>query len=248
MKIINAENLKKIFLFALILAIIFGYNDRSEKFILFNWLINFLLIYLICLISSFIHELGHLFSAYLQGCSLNLKLISLKRYHPATSSYFKIPLKLGAIFPLLITIFSNGLFYFPSISTYDVKEEKHLRLGKKFPRLSEWELAKISVAGPLASILLAVIFKFFNFSFISVSPVIINQWIALINILPIPLFDGYKVFIYSRLLFFSSISFIVILSFTLNMLNTAPITALIISIIFALILQFLYMLAPNIKK
>ncbi len=246
MKLLSSENLKKIFLFALILAVVFGYDDGSEKLILFNWIANFLIIYIICLISSFVKELSHIIVAYWQGCSLELKLISLRRYHPSTSSYSKRPIKIGAIIPILITLLSNGLLYFPAVSSYEVKEERHLRLGKKFQRLSEWELAKIAAAGPIASILLAVIFNMFNFSFLSVSPVVISQWIAIINILPIPLLNGYNVFIHSRLLFFFSFVFILLLALSLSIMNS--VLALILSIIFAFILLFVYMLYPNIKK
>ena len=245
MKVLTKDHFKYILLFALILAIVYGYNDRAPKFVFQNWIVNFLFIYVFCLISSFIHETTHILTAYFKGCSLNLKFIQFKRYWISTRSYLNKIVKAGFIFPLIITFISNGLFYFPAISTYEVKEEKHLRLGRKFPRLSEWELAQIAVSGPLASILLAVIFKIFDFSLTQVSPVTINIWIAVLNILPLPLFDGYKVFIYSRLLFTITLIFIIILSFLLNKL--APLTSLGLSIVLALVLFLIYLLYPILK-
>jgi len=246
MKFIKLEHIKKIFLFTLILTIIFAYNDKSETFILSNWIINFLLLYIFCFISSFIHETAHLFAAYLQGCALKLKFIEIRRYWITTKAYLKRPIKLGAIFPLIITLFSNGLLYFPVISTYEVTEEKYLRLGKRYPRVSEWELAKIAASGPLASILLAVLFKLIPLPQTSISPVLINILIAVLNILPLPLFDGYRTFFYSKLLFIFSFIFIVILSIFLQALS--PITALILALVLAIVIFIIYLVYPYIKK
>ncbi|HLD10901.1 MAG TPA: M50 family metallopeptidase [Candidatus Nanoarchaeia archaeon] len=246
MTIVNKDNLKKIFFFALILSVVFGYNDKSETFIFNNWLINFILIYIFSFISIFIHEFGHLFAAYLLGCKLSLRLIGLRRYYLATKSYLKNSFKAGLIMPILVTIFSNGALYLTTISDYNVKEDKHRRIGKKFPRISEWELAKIAVLGPVFSILLAVIFKILNITILSVSPVTMNIWIAVLNILPLPLLDGYKTFIYSKLLFAISILFIFITALLLN--NFGGISAFFYSLSLAVIFFFLYMLYPHIKK
>lgn len=246
MTIVNKDNLKKIFFFALILAVVFGYNDKSKTFIFNDWLINFILIYIFSFISIFVHEFGHLFAAHLLGCKLNLRLIGLRRYYLATKSYLKNSFKAGLILPILVTLFSNGYLYLTTISDYDVKEDKHRRLGKKFPRISEWELAKIAVLAPVFSILLAVIFKILNITFLSVSPVTMNIWIAVLNILPFPLLDGYKTFIYSKLLFVVSILFIFITALLLN--NLGGISAFFYSLALAIILFFLYLLYPHVKK
>lgn len=246
MGIINSGHIKKVLIYSILLSIIFGYNDKSASFVFESWLTNFIIIFIFCFISSFIHELGHILVAYLHGCSITLKFIETKRFGISTKAYFQKGIKIGPIFALLVTIFSNGTLYFPSISDYEVSEIKHKRLGKKFSRLSEWELAKIAASGPLLSILFAVLLKLFPLPQMSISPVTINIVIAIINILPIPLFDGYKTFIYSRTLFIFSFIFIVILAILLQSVN--PILSLVIAVIFSLILLFFILFIPSLKK
>lgn len=68
---------------------------------------------------------------------------------------------------------------------------------------------KISLVGPLTNLLLAIIFFFVSFSAVEIIKVIgnygfiINSWLAIFNLIPVWQFDGKKVYLWNKLIYFS---------------------------------------------
>lgn len=89
-------------------------------------------------------------------------------------------------------------------------------------RVSNARNGKISAAGPivnlvLASVFLAIIFLPVPsyFKFVSYYGLMINSWLALFNMIPFWLFDGYKIFKWSKKVYFA----IVVAAFSFMLLQ-----------------------------
>ncbi len=135
--------------------------------------------------SAFVfHELAHKFVAFRFGCSAFFKANYTLLFLAVFMSFF------GFIFASPGAVVINGF-------------------------LTRKRSALISLAGPLANLFFALLFipffwitpsiAFFGFS--------INSWLALFNLLPIPGFDGFKVFLWNKYYYSLFMILAVIMSF-----------------------------------
>ena len=79
-------------------------------------------------------------------------------------------------------------------------------------RVSKERNGKISAAGPIVNLVLASLFLALLFSplphyfkFLSYYGFLINSWLALFNMVPFWLFDGYKIFKWNKIMYFAII-------------------------------------------
>ena len=124
----------------------------------------------------------------------------------------------GLILAFLLTILTNGYFFFIAVGGFYLHFLKGHRLGYFRYGLNYFTLGLIAFMGPLANILLALLFRYL--SFMSSSPliheaVLINIYFALFSLIPIPPLDGAKIFYASRYLYFFSAGLIIGASFFL---------------------------------
>lgn len=119
------------------------------------------------------------------------------------------------------------------------------RLGRVFTHLTEFEEAKIAVAGPLSNILLAILIKVFEINALK-ELMFVSSIIAIVYMFPFPGLDGIKVFFGSKLLYIFSIIFILTSAFLLNFIN--GIIVLVLCFMISLIILIAYYYTKNISK
>ena len=143
----------------------------------------------------------------------------------------------GLVAGLVITFATSGQFVLAFLGTVMVYHLEGHRLGSFRYGLNYRDLGIISLTGPLAMIVLAVIFKIIALA--SGSPLvdkamIVCMLIACVNMLPLPWIDGGNVFFASRMLWVFSFIGIVAASALLYFLHSifgAVIGAVFIAII-----------------
>lgn len=161
---------------------------------------NFINTSLIVFLSVVAHECGHKLWALHRGYTAQLR-----------------PWKLGILITLFLAFLSNGYLPFLAYSGVYIYHLKLERLGRfrYYTNLSEH--ATISMMGPMANMLLALLFKVL----MPLNPywmhqaMVINLLLALMNMIPIPPFDGADIFYWSTLRFAFSIVFFGTLAFLL---------------------------------
>ncbi|PIO00327.1 site-2 protease family protein [archaeon CG10_big_fil_rev_8_21_14_0_10_43_11] len=207
--------LRDIAISVFVLGLLFSFGVNKETW---NELILYYLGATFVLGVSFVlHELGHKFVAQSYGAHANYTL------------WWS-----GLLISLLVGVASGGrlIFFAPGFVLISSSLASRFGFGQTF--LREEEVGKISVAGPLTNIILLFLFKLFS----PVLPfelwtqmVILNAWLALFNLIPVPPLDGSKVFVWRRDIWFAlatislvslffaiPVSLVVFISFTIAIL------------------------------
>lgn len=207
----------------------FAFNDGRPAFELSAWLSNFVKVLLIVLVGIIIHDFGHDLIAKRNGMQSEYRIWGVKGFgtFPKVIRWFgkEITINsfpLGILIALGLTLFSNGKLFWAAVSSYGLVIEKSTRLGKKFVEVTDYEEAKIAIAGPLAVTSLMLIFKLFNGSGTFDQFVTVYSWMAIFDMLPIPGLDGAKVFFGSVPLYIFSVSFILSAVILAHLLGAIP--------------------------
>ncbi|MEM4153076.1 MAG: hypothetical protein QXK80_03110 [Candidatus Pacearchaeota archaeon] len=197
--------------------------------------INILYSFFICL-SLFVVFIGaQKLTAYFLDCTTRTKLISFRRYwfqplseHGKAILPFEFPAWL--VLPILLA-FVNIKWL--AILNFDA-EPKPTHVRRSWPNITESDIGKIAISGPLAVIALGIITKiisptFTNFSFLCI-------WLAFLSLIPIG--SGFKLLNSSRILWFFSFFFSIALLLLIRISNTFAIVFM--SIIFAVLATLAY--------
>lgn len=238
MKIFENKEVEYYFLTVLILTLVFAFNDKSGVFSVNYWIRNFFLVLIAVGISFLLANYIIKLVAKKYYCISVYELWTTRRvgFYPHQKAKimkkeFAIPL--GIILPLIITLLSNGLGYFPVIGTYKLIEDRVKRTGKIFVRMIGYERAIIYSAIPLTYLGLYFIFLLLtktsgiNFDLF----VNINMWLALFSLLPLPNLIGAEILFGSLPLYFFLVVFVII------SVLLAPIS-IILAVLLAIILAF----------
>ena len=172
-----------------IMAFIAGFNDGRPKFELAPWLTNFFLCAIAVTIAVFVHETAHRVTGLEQGYKTSYK-----------------PFFYGLIAGLILSFMSYGKIIFLAYGGVAINIiEKH-RLGYFRYQLGYFHLGAVSLMGPVANMVVAILFKTIPIlpQPISDKIVFINILFALTNMLPVPVLDGLQVMFASRWLYFLS--------------------------------------------
>ena len=247
MKIFENKEVEYYFITILLLTLVFAFNDKSSVFSINYWIRNFFLILIAVGISFLLANYIHKLIAKRYYCSSIYELWTTRRigfqpHQKAKIGKKEIAIPLGIILPLIITLLTNGLGYFPVIGTYKLIEDRIKRTGKIFIRMIGYERAIIYSAIPLTYLGLYFIFLLLtkvsgiNFDlFIN-----INMWLALFSLLPLPNLIG------AEILFGSLPTYFFLTVFVVISVLLAPIS-IILAILLALVLAFSVVIA-YIKK
>lgn len=251
--------IKDLIISILILGFVFGFDDGKKTFELTPWLLNFIKICLLSTIALLVHHLSQKITAKKFGCQTKHEIWRIKHYWFGAKSHFPITLHfgftkiilnsfpLGIFLPIIITFLSDGQLFFAATAMCLISVNKAHRIGRKYIRLTNYETAKITLAGPLANILLAIILKIFSgFNPIFDQLILINSMLAISNMIPLPHLDGGSIYFGSRPLFAFSFAFIFGCVILLNHLTI--ISTLILSMLIAIILVALYFCFRMIKS
>ncbi len=208
----DQKEIRDIIITVLVIGFIFSFKEWGEEtFDMIVGLQNLFNSIVIVGLAFLVHEAAH------KGFAIG------KGYEAKYRMWFP-----GLMIGLLVTVLSNGELFFLAPGFVMINAISFHRVGHYKPFLTYKDNAIISYVGPLANIVLGLLFKVLgSFPLINESLVmkamIINAWLAVFNILPIPPLDGSKVFFGSRLFYFFGAGFIVaaaILMFVASTLTT----------------------------
>lgn len=147
-------------------------------------------------------------------------------------------LPLGAILSLLTTVFSVGKLFFVAVGRYNLVLEDKGRFGRKNVHISDYDEAKIALAGPLTNVALMLVFQLFNRNGMLDQAVFINGMIAIFHMIPFSTLDGAKIFFGSKLMYMFSLAFVLGNVLLITVLPT--IVVLVLSAVFALVFAAVY--------
>lgn len=214
----------------LVAGFVFSFNDwGTGGFSLVTGFVNFLLVTLLAALAFFVHLSVQRVVALMLGFKAEFKVwwtglvISLV-FAFVTATLFNFSLAI---------ILPGGLFIAMLV--------RH-RLGEFRYGVNYWENGVIAVWGPVASILLAFVFKIllliFPGSWFLHKALLINLVYAVCSILPIPPLDGLNVFFAGRLLYIISFGLIIGVALLIYWANL--LFALLGGLVIGLAIIFLY--------
>ncbi|MEW6063504.1 MAG: hypothetical protein AB1571_04010 [Nanoarchaeota archaeon] len=245
MGIFTKQEIKAILISIIVLAVVFGLNDKRETFEFGAWSINLLGVIVVVSFSLLFREYARKFIARRYGAETEVKLWSIERFWFTKEAKFlfvvgkkqvkKFPV--GVVLPLLISLFSFGRVYVPSTNDVSIKENKNKRVGRKFLHITELETGVIALSGAMASLFLAFVFSVIGKEFFS-QLVTINLWMALFSFVPFGKLDGTKIFFGSRTLYVISLAFTIL--FSVLLFVTSAFSSLIIGVIGGLVIALVY--------
>ena len=237
MQIYNKKEILNLFLGALILGFIF--SARSWGYSTFNLgigLTYFFRMFILSLIVLLVYQTSHKLIAKKYHAHSTFRLWHLQRFWFTKNAKFKKPMPAGIILPLFLSLISNGFLKFVAVGSSEVTSIESKRIAKKFKHLTENDLAKIHLVGPLTILLLSLILiQFPGFNEI----VKIAYTVAVFSMFPFSGLDGGKIFFGSLPLYIFGTGFIVLTAILMQLL--APIWVLILSIITSLSLALIFL-------
>lgn len=232
----SSSDLRALVIAAVVLGILFGYDDQQPTFQLSYWLTNLIIMIVLSFFSLMLYDAAHKIKAKRAGCESSIHLWSMSRFSYAASSHLRGPIKsipLGIIIPLLFLFLTEGVLKVATLTSTSIKTISARRLGKEFRRATELEEAQIACAGPLMSLFIAflakIIIPFFPFM---QQVMAINLYLAFFNMLPLPTLDGTRVFFGSPLMFSFFFTMALLAFFFLR--AVAPLTTFLFALVVAL--------------
>ncbi len=252
--VFTVKEIKALIISVIVMGIALGFNDKQDVFVWGFFLNNMAMMIIMVAIAFVVHQLGHKFVAYLHGFWTEYKVWNLKQLRwwpmhrrwstqrgklfPKTynilGKQFTVPgLPIGIIIAFFVSLLSNGYLFFLAVGKYDLLIERKSRLGKRFVEVTDFEEAKIALAGPLANVALMVLAAFFNNLGTFDNFIMINGFMALFYLLPFSQLDGGKAFYCSRLLYVMTVLLVICMILLVKYISIIPL--LIISGVLALI-------------
>lgn len=237
---LTKEEIKDLLIVSVIAGFVFSFNEwGGGVFELSTGVKNLFKATLIALIIYTVHILAQKLVANKSSCETRFNIISAKEipfYGMIKVPNFLRPI--GPIITLLISFLSRGKLFFIALASFEIVSKRKYRLGHKWSFVKEREEAVIAAAGPISNILMLILFKIMSpisQSFFTKAMFMASS-IAVFHLLPLPKFDGIKIWISSRTLFLLLWVFVpsVIILVYLTGLIAAIVTSLIIAIIVAL--------------
>ncbi|NQU78173.1 hypothetical protein HQ545_00220 [Candidatus Woesearchaeota archaeon] len=184
------ERFEKTGLVLTVLALSFIFSFRAWGVDSFDALLGFknLILNIFFVASAFlVHEIAHRTIATWMG------------YRSQYKSWL-----VGLVIGIVVVFISNGRLFFLATGMLVITHLPAHRLGKFFYELNMKHLGWIAMSGPIANMLFAVLLKIIYASTGIVlfhQAMMINIWIALFDMLPVPPFNGSKTFFGSRYIY-----------------------------------------------
>ena len=239
-RLLNLSDSIAVLKIILLLTLIFGFNDGSEKFVFNNWISNLGLVFLLVGLVILIHVLGLKLAAKYYGTELRIKLWNSHKFKEAKSFSKKLLLIYSTpILNVLVMLVSNGKFYLSNVMSFDVDKEV---LGRKFQYITYFNIALIVFFGLLFNLALMWIFKL---AYIDLG-IKISFFFILFSLIPLSELPGAKIlagsvpfYVFCLVFFLTNI----ILLYAIN-----SFLALLVSLIFSVTLATLFFVFFQYKK
>jgi Zn-dependent protease len=185
----SPAELKALTIGIFVIAFIFSFDDWGvEKFDFFIGLKNFLIAILLAAVTILVNQSAHRITALSTGFKAEYRIWIY-----------------GIIIGLVLTFVTKGKFLALIPGGMVVYHMAGLRLGAFRYGLNYWAQAMVALAGPLANVMLIIIFKimlyFLPGNSLLLAAITMNIWYTIINMLPIPPLDGSHLFFVSRLVY-----------------------------------------------
>jgi hypothetical protein len=242
---IKKTEIKALIISAMILGFVFSFREwGTDKFDLTSGILNWIESLILVLIVLIIHELAHKIVAKTKDASTEYKIWSIKKFFfgkkwkfPQKFFGLKInALSLGIIAPIFISLFSNGKVIFATTETTKISYNSIERTGRKFTHLTEFESAIIALAGPLASMFIALLT---SLSLPGATKFItINYLIALYAMVPLNSLDGAKIFFGSKILYLFSLVFLFLCFIAIKKNYAIWLLLILAAIIFLILMRY----------
>ncbi len=232
----SSADLRTLLIAAVILGILFGYDDQQPTFQFSYWFTNLIIMIMLSFFSLILYDAAHKIKAKRAGCESSIRIWSMSRFSYAASSHLRGPIKsipLGIIIPLLFLFLTEGVLKVATLTSTSIKTMSARRLGREFRRTTEFEEAQIAGAGPLMSLFIAFLAKALIPLFPFMQHVMaINLHLAFFSMLPLPTLDGTRVFFGSPLMFSFFFTMTLLAFFFLRVV--APLTTFFLAAVIAL--------------
>ena len=174
----------------IISTIILGFTLTVTRFSLENFLYAALAVFLVIIINTFAKKVV----SYHLDSEIEVKFWEMQQFGFRKHWKFKRPFAIGAFFPFITTVLSQGYFNWMATLAFDVKPKVYRAARRHglytFSEMTEYHLALIAAAGIFANFLFAIIGYFLNFHEFAR----LNIYFALFNIIPLSELDGNKIF------------------------------------------------------
>src|SRR3989344_3555440 len=241
---LSKEN-KTIIAIIILIAIIFGFNDKKESFTFSAWIINFIFVLFISAISFLVTLLGYYLASKYFHSTTSVAISQLERLGIQESAEIarvgfrnlrlkRTPLRkipLGIIIAVLVTLISNGKIFFTAF--YSLKTESK-RIGYRFKYTSNLEEGLIAFTGLISLFILLFIFNIINLE----KGTQVTTWLIIWQLLPIANLPGGKMLMGSRTLWILAVSFSLFALLLIPVLHVA--LTIFLSVLFALAVTILY--------
>ncbi|MFP4403557.1 MAG: hypothetical protein ACLFPJ_04360 [Candidatus Woesearchaeota archaeon] len=181
------RELKDLFITILIVTFAFAYDDKNEIFVLDYWIFNFIKIFFLVLISFFVYTSFQKMSALSQGFIAEYRAWSV-----------------GLAITFIFTILTQGKLYLLLMGGLVLYHVSILRLGKFRYGENINSRGLIAASGAIGNLVLAT-FSLAMSAQLNIMPelfnllAVINFWLMIYSLLPIPKHDGIHLFFMSRL-------------------------------------------------
>ncbi len=222
---------------AVLLGLVFGFDDGREVFVQSLWIQNFLQQIVFVLLLLLLCAAITRYVARKSGVSVSFQVWKTQRFGWGKSSTLQRGgMYWGIILPLFITLFSAGNAMFSAVINPVFHHTKASRLGHKFAQPKESELATIALAGPLVLALVGVFIASKNSN-----AAIVPFSLAFCMLLPLPRLNGLVAMIGAPARYIFSIV-LVIAMFGLTRI-TSPTQSIFLGLVFAALISSAYYLA-----
>jgi len=152
---------------------------------------DLLLMFAFALVMLFIFIAGQKIAAWYYNCDIKMKWLSFRQYWFRDQYRFKWPFPLWLILPIFLFFITASKLTWSAILDFDL-EAKAGRLQKRWSNIDDVDVAKIVIAGPVASLVFALILKVVGLTSLAIYP----AWLAFLTCIPVGM--GMKIFFGSR--------------------------------------------------
>ncbi|MEM2089548.1 MAG: hypothetical protein QXL88_00425 [Candidatus Pacearchaeota archaeon] len=191
--------------------------------------VTFIIMSLLVFVMFFIFTASQKMVAHSLDCKAKIKLLTFSRYgfKPEETLGFEFPL--WFILPLIFYFITAGKFLWTAILNFEPEALK-TKVRRKFPELTEEDIAKIAVSGPLALLIFGLIMRLVHFNSFAYL-CILTAFLAFL-----PLGSGAKIYAGMR------ITGVFLLVLSLAILLLMPLLSVLVTILIALVIAIIFII------
>ncbi|UZE93785.1 MAG: hypothetical protein IB618_03390 [Candidatus Pacearchaeota archaeon] len=197
---------------------------------------DFFIYFLLSLAILGIFVLAQKATADYLDCKIRIKLLSFRKYwfrplREGAKAEFPFEFPAWLALPLILVIITNGFFKWLAILNFDI-EPKPSRVRRRWEELTEADIGKIALSGPIAVLILGLIIRVAGYNEFAM----ICAWLAFLTLIPIGL--GFKILNSTRVTWFFAFIFSLFILLLMNLTNTFA--TIIIALLLAAIITIAY--------